>query len=69
MVNEISVKILREGVIEVGSEEIPVENVYLMKNITNINDKDFTDTEFALRFDNNSNYYKIKKLDTFDIKT
>ncbi|RBQ24210.1 hypothetical protein ALNOE001_03220 [Candidatus Methanobinarius endosymbioticus] len=67
MVNKIDVEILGEGTIDNGSEKIPVENIYLMKNITTVDDKDYTDTEFALKFKNNKDYYKVKELGAFNI--
>lgn len=51
---------LGEGINETGSEEIPVRNVYLMKNTTSVDDINFTDTEFALKFNDNNDYYKVK---------
>lgn len=68
MVNEINVEILGESTINTGSEEIRVKNVYLMKNITHVEDSDFTERQFALRFYENEDYYKVKKIGSFSIK-
>lgn len=68
MVNEINVEILGEGTIDIGSEKIAVKNVYLMKNITHIEDSDLTEKQFALKFYKNEDYYKVKELGSFSIK-
>jgi hypothetical protein len=68
MVNKINVKILGEGFIDTDSEQIRVKNVYLMKHITKVNNNDLIDNEFALKFYDNNDYYKVKKLGNFSIK-